>query len=136
MFLFRLTIPFVTVVLINLSKFIGVGDRRSPDRMVVGFTTQLPMQSVSITTKVVSSWRCVLDAALCDKLCQCLAASRWFSPCPPVSSTNKTDRHDVAEISLKVALNTLTLNITHIYWQLNVQYLYPKNVPFKNAHYF
>jgi hypothetical protein len=31
---------------------------------------------------------------------------RWFSPGPPVSLTNKTDRHDIAEILLKVALNT------------------------------
>jgi hypothetical protein len=30
-------------------------DRRGHDRMVVGFTTLLPMQSVSITTKLVSS---------------------------------------------------------------------------------
>jgi hypothetical protein len=30
-----------------------------------------------------------------------------FSPGPPVSSTNKTDRHDIAEILLKVALNTI-----------------------------
>jgi hypothetical protein len=30
---------------------------------------------------------------------------RWFSPGPPVSSTNKTDRHNIAEILLKVALN-------------------------------
>jgi hypothetical protein len=29
---------------------------------------------------------------------------RWFSPGPPVSSTNKTDRHDITEILLKVAL--------------------------------
>jgi hypothetical protein len=28
----------------------------------------------------------------------------WFSPGPPVSSTNKTDPHDIAEILLKVAL--------------------------------
>jgi hypothetical protein len=27
-----------------------------------------------------------------------------FSPGPPVSSTNKTDRHDITEILLKVAL--------------------------------
>jgi len=33
----------------------------------------------------------------------------WFSPDTPVSSTNKTDRHDIAEILLKVALNTITL---------------------------
>ena len=32
---------------------------------------------------------------------------RWFSPGPPVSSTNKTDRHDITEIMLKVALSTI-----------------------------
>jgi hypothetical protein len=30
----------------------------------------------------------------------------WFSPGPSVSSTNKTNCHDIAEILLKVALNT------------------------------
>jgi hypothetical protein len=35
-------------------------------------------------------------------------AGLWFSPCTPVSSTNKTDRHDITEILLKVALNTIT----------------------------
>jgi hypothetical protein len=35
----------------------------------------------------------------------------WFSPGPPVSYTNKTDRHDIAEILLKVALNTITLTL-------------------------
>jgi hypothetical protein len=42
--------------------------------------------------------------------CQRLAKSRWFSPGTPVSSTNKTDRHDITETLLKVALNTITLN--------------------------
>ena len=41
---------------------------------------------------------------LCDKVCQWLATGRLFSP---VSSTNKTDRHDITEILLKVALNTI-----------------------------
>jgi hypothetical protein len=31
----------------------------------------------------------------------------WFSPGIPVSSTNKTDCHDVTEILLKVVLNTI-----------------------------
>jgi hypothetical protein len=44
---------------------------------------------------------------LCDKVCQWLATGRWFSPGPPVSSTNKTDRHDITEILLKVALKTI-----------------------------
>ena len=35
------------------------------------------------------------------------ATGQWFSPGPPVSSINKTDGHDIAEIFLKVALNTI-----------------------------
>jgi hypothetical protein len=49
------------------------------------------------------SWQGVLDTTLCDKICQCLATGRWFSLCTPVSSTNKTNHHDITEILLKVA---------------------------------
>jgi hypothetical protein len=42
---------------------------------------------------------------LCDKACQLLATRRWFSPGPPISSTNKTDRHDIAAILFKVKHN-------------------------------
>jgi hypothetical protein len=48
------------------------------------------------------SSRGVLDTILCDKVCQWLAADRWFFPGIPVSSTNKTDHHDIKEILLKV----------------------------------
>jgi hypothetical protein len=51
--------------------------------------------------------RSVLDTSLCDNACQLLATGRWFSPSTPVSSNNKTDRHDIAEILLKVALSTI-----------------------------
>jgi len=37
---------------------------------------------------------------------------QWFSQGTPVSSTNKTDRHNKAEILLKVALNTIKPNQT------------------------
>ena len=33
---------------------------------------------------------------------------KWFSPGTPFSSTNKTDRHDITEILLKVAINIIT----------------------------
>jgi hypothetical protein len=33
----------------------------------------------------------------------------WFSLGAPVSSTNKTHHHDITEILMKVALNTMTL---------------------------
>ena len=39
-------------------------------------------------------------------------AGRWFSLGTPVSSTNKTDRHDITEILLKMALHTITLTLT------------------------
>ena len=50
--------------------------------------------------------------SLCDKVYQWLATSQWFSPGTPVSSTNKTYRHDIPEILLKVALNTITITLT------------------------
>jgi hypothetical protein len=55
--------------------------------------------------------RGVLDTTLCDKVCLRLTADQWFSPGTPVFSTNKTDRHDLTEILLKAALNTITLPI-------------------------
>ena len=67
--------------------------------MIVGFTTTY---SIRISIRA----RCT---TLCDKVCQWLATGRWFSPCPKVSSTNATDRHDIPEILLKVTLNTITL---------------------------
>ena len=53
----------------------------------------------------------LLDAILCNKVCQWLAAGRWFSPGTAVSSTNKTDCHDITEILLKVMLNTIILTV-------------------------
>jgi len=38
-------------------------------------------------------------------------AGLWFSPGTPVSSTNKTDCHDITEILLKAALNTIALTL-------------------------
>jgi len=67
-----------------------------------------------IITKVVSSnpdqERCIrYNIIYCDKVRQWLAAGRWISLGTLVSSTNKTDHHDITEILLKVALNTMTL---------------------------
>jgi hypothetical protein len=69
----------------------------------------------------IRSWRGVMNTTLCDKVCQWLAAGRWLSPCTPVSSTIKTDRHDISEILLKVAFwthltKTYLLLIVFILW--------------------
>jgi hypothetical protein len=50
--------------------------------------------------------RGILDTTLCDKICQLLATDRWFSQGTLVSSTNKTDCHDITKKNLKVALST------------------------------
>ena len=70
---------------------------------------QLPVQSVPITTEVVNSnpvRGCVLDT-LCDEVRQLLATGRCFSLGTSISATNKTNRPDITEILLKVALNTI-----------------------------
>jgi len=50
--------------------------------------------------------RIQLDTTVCDKVCQRLVV--FFQ----VSSTNKTDHHNITEILLKVAISTTTLIIT------------------------
>jgi len=61
------------------------------------------------------SWRGVLDTTLCVKVCHWLSTGQWFSLGNPVSSINKTDRHDITEILLKVAFNTINPNPSNIY---------------------
>ena len=50
---------------------------------------------------------CTRLAAASDKVYQLLAQGRWFSLGTPA----KTGCHDIAEILLKVALNTINQNI-------------------------
>jgi hypothetical protein len=49
---------------------------------------------------------CTRLAAANDKVYQLLAHGWWFSLGTPASSTTKTSCHDIAEILLKVGLNT------------------------------
>ena len=62
-------------------------------------------------------------------ICRWLSACRWFSPGTLVSSTNKTDRHDITEILLKVVLTTITL--THQFLLLVFHLLSVKNLDVK-----
>jgi hypothetical protein len=68
----------------------------------------------SLTLRVrIPPRRGVCDKILCDQVYQWVATGRWFSPGPPVSSINKSDRHDLTEILLKVALSIITLTIEY-----------------------
>ena len=78
-------------LLVNIKKHTLNKGRRCRDRMVIVFTTTLWVR-ISIRA------RCT---TLCDKVCQWLATGRRFSPGTRVSSTSKTDRHDITETLLK-----------------------------------
>jgi hypothetical protein len=71
---------------------------------------ELAMLVVIGTDSSSRSWRGILDTTLCDKVCQWLVTGWWFSLVTQVFSTNKTERHDITEILLKVALNTINMN--------------------------
>jgi hypothetical protein len=71
------------------------------------------MQSLPITTKGVSSNRTQGNVySIPHYMIKFVSDLRQVGVFP-VSSTNKTDRHDIAEILLKVALNTIAIYINH-----------------------
>ena len=88
----------------------GGGSRGGRDPMIVGFTTTYAISAYH-------DWRCEFephsgDKTLWDEVCPWLTTGRCqFSP---VSSTNKTDRHDITEILLKVVLSTISLPPTFV----------------------
>ena len=68
------------------------------------------LSTLILWVRISTRTRCT---TLCAKVCQWLATGRWFSPATPVSSTNKTDRHDITEILLKVPLNDIKQTTKH-----------------------
>jgi hypothetical protein len=68
------------------------------------------LSSLMLWVRISVRVRCT---TLCDNVCQWLATGRWFSPGSLVSSTNKTDHHDITEILLQVALNTIKQTTTY-----------------------
>ena len=81
----------------------GFRGRRGHDFMVARFALTLFVR--------IQLMRGILDTTLCDYVCQLFKAGLWFSPDTPVSSTSKTDRHNITEILLKLTLNTITLTL-------------------------
>jgi hypothetical protein len=90
---------------------------------------QLPMQSVPIITKVVSS--ILTHGKLYSiqyyeiKFVSDFRQVSGFSPGILVFSTNETDHHDITEILLKVALSIITLNYNSVPITVLTCYLKP-----------
>jgi len=83
---------------------LSIRGSRGRDRMVDEFTT-----TYAIITKLVSSIPAhseVYSMQLYLIKFSVTCADRWFFPGTLVSSTIKTDRHEITEIFLKLTLNT------------------------------
>ena len=84
-----------------------LGGRRGRGRMVLGFTTIMYLCNQCLSSLTLWVWtplsRGVLDTKLCDKIVGDLTGW-WFSAGTLVSSTNKSDCHNITEILLKVCV--------------------------------
>jgi hypothetical protein len=111
MFCITLVVLFVLVIVLSVLLRFTASD------YLYGIFKLLNVHLVPITKLWgrTPSWRGILDTTLYDNVCQWLATGRWFSPGTPVSSTNKTDRHDITEIVSYIS------NDMHIYYMRDNQ---------------
>jgi hypothetical protein len=82
-------------------KYVGPSWSWSYGSWIYNYLCNQCLSPLTLWVRIPFRWD-ILDTTLRDKICQ------WFSPGTPISSTNTTDRHDIAEILFKVALSTKT----------------------------
>jgi hypothetical protein len=70
----------------------------------------------------------VLDTTLCDKVYQWLAAGWWFSLGTSVSSTNKTDRHNITDSLGSVLSIFSTRNCVSVVFEPTTYILWKKYI--------
>ena len=104
-----LHVPF-SVHTLNIHCVLSKGCR-GHDHMVGGFTTTYAISAYH-------HWCCEFESLSGQSVQHLTVTGRWFSPRPPLSSTNKTDRHNTTEIMLKVGLNTIKQTIFYPYTRI------------------
>ena len=95
---------------LNSSSTVKLIGRRGRDRMVVAFTTTYEISAYHL-------WCCELESRSgwgVQHYVIKFATGRWFPPGPLVSSTNKTDDHDITEILLIVYCILYTIVLTNV----------------------
>ena len=98
----ELIIQYCTMLLLSFL----VGPSWSYGSWIYNYLCNQCLSPLMLLVRISNRARCT-RLHVFDKVYQLLATGRWFSPGPPVSSTNKTDRHDITEILLKVAFSTI-----------------------------
>ena len=81
--------------------------RRGRDLIVFGITTICSISAYHYVSSNPVHGEVYLIQHYVIKFVSYLRQCWWFSLGTPVSSTNKTDRQDITEILLKVALSTI-----------------------------
>jgi hypothetical protein len=104
----------------SLLSSVAIRCPHGPYRLAVWFTTTCGISAYNHKSCAFEprSWRGVLDATLGDKVCQWPTTGRRFFPSTRVSSTNKTNRHDIAEI----LLNTIAFSPTLVAFANEVRF--------------
>ena len=91
---------------------------------IINVCVDVQQKSMKATTSESSESESICDTTLCAKVCPWFVTDRWVSPGTLVYSIIKTDRHDIAEILLNMALNTIsqTKPSQNPFVNVNVQY--------------
>jgi hypothetical protein len=76
-----------------------------PFSTIISVCVVVQHKSMKATISGSSDPESICDTTLCAKVCQWLVSDRWVSLGTLVYFINKTDRHDVTERLLKMALN-------------------------------
>jgi hypothetical protein len=113
------TVWWLLIRIYTLSHYCCKGPSWSYDSWIYNYLCNQCLSPPTLWVRIPIR-RGVLDTALCNKVCQWLATGRWFSP---------LDRHDITEILLKVALNTINqtktiiIAVTQQSWMAHVSML-------------
>ena len=100
-------------------KFVRGCHGRGRDRIVVGFTSTFVISaSVPITTNVVSS-NSVHGKVFLIKFVSDLRQISSFLVVLRFPPSIKTEHHNITEILMKLALNTITLTLKYVYYHID-----------------
>ena len=82
-------------------SYLGPSWSWSDGSLIYNYLCNHSLSPLKLSVRIPLMVRCT-RYNICDKVCQWLVTGQWFSLVTPVSSTNKTDRHDITELLLKV----------------------------------
>ena len=106
LFVLLILVEFLTHHSLNFLSIISEGPSWSYGSCIYNYLCNQYLSALKLWVRTTFMAGCT-RYNIYEKVCQWLSTGWWFSPGTTVFSTNKTDCHDITEILLKVALNTI-----------------------------